>query len=409
MADAEHIAKLKEGVEAWGRWRKDHPETTPDLAGADLNNAGLRKANLADAVLANANLGAANLCGANLRGANLSGANLCEAVLIDASLIGANLRRTNLIRANMKGANLSEAAVSDAKLRDAILVGAKLFQSDLHKLDLSGVKIGGADLQESDLRGTNLRGADLSKANLHGADLRGADFTGASLANSNLSAARLKVTTFADNDLASVTGLDSVRHDGHSVIGINTLHKSWGKIPEIFLRGAGVPESFITYMRSFPGQPTEYYSCFISYSTKDQGFAERIHADLQVNGVRCWLASEDLRIGDRFRSRIEKEIGAHDKLLVVLSENSIRSQWVGDEVEAALEQERKKQGTVLFPVRLDEAVTETEESWAKALRRSRQIGDFCKWKDYELYRQAFNRLLSDLKAEKPQSAQLKVS
>ncbi len=130
---------------------------------------------------------------------------------------------------------------------------------------------------------------------------------------------------------------------------------------------------------------------------------------LQVNGVRCWLASEDLKTGETFRNRMEKEIGAHDKLLVILSENSVRSQWVGFEVEAALEKERKKHSTVLFPVRLDHRVADTEEAWAAALHRTRQIGDFCKWKDYELYRKAFDRLLSDLKAEKPESALLEAS
>ena len=48
-----------------------------------------------------------------------------------------------------------------------------------------------------------------------------------------------------------------------------TIYRSQGKIPEIFLRGAGVPEDFIVYMRSLVGKAIEFYSCFISYSTKD--------------------------------------------------------------------------------------------------------------------------------------------
>jgi len=56
-----------------------------------------------------------------------------------------------------------------------------------------------------------------------------------------------------------------------------------------------------------------FHSCFISYSTVDQEFAERIHADLQKNGIRCWFAPEDLKIGDRFFDRISESIHAHDK------------------------------------------------------------------------------------------------
>ena len=46
------------------------------------------------------------------------------------------------------------------------------------------------------------------------------------------------------------------------------------------------------------------YRAFVSYSSRDQDFADRLYADLQVKGVRCWFAPEDLKIGDRFRQRM---------------------------------------------------------------------------------------------------------
>ena len=85
--------------------------------------------------------------------------------------------------------------------------------------------------------------------------------------------------------------------------------------------------------------PIEFYSCFISYSSKDQEFAERLHADLQAKGVRCWFAPEDLKIGDRFQDRIEESIRVYDKVMIVLSDNSVRSRWVEREVNAARERE----------------------------------------------------------------------
>ena len=95
-----------------------------------------------------------------------------------------------------------------------------------------------------------------------------------------------------------------------STIGIDTIYKSRGKIPVEFLRGCGVPENFIAYMHSLTGQAFfEFYSCFISYSSKDQEFAERLHADLQAKGVRCWFAPEDLKIGDRFQDGSRNQYG----------------------------------------------------------------------------------------------------
>ena len=123
-----------------------------------------------------------------------------------------------------------------------------------------------------------------------------------------------------------------------------------------------------------------------------------LHADLQQKGVRCWFAPEDLKIGDKFRMRIDESIRVYDKLMVILSENSIRSPWVEEEVEAALEKKRKQDKLVLFPIRLDDAVMETEQAWASNLRRTRHIGDFRAWKDHDRYQKSFDRLLRDLKA-----------
>jgi hypothetical protein len=221
------------------------------------------------------------------------------------------------------------------------------------------------------------------------ADLNGAD----------LSYALVRWTIFGDVDLSRVKGLDTVRHEGPSTIGINTIYRSQGKIPEAFLLGAGVPDTFITYVASLTAEAIQYYSCFISYSTKDQEFAQRLHADLQSKGVRCWFAPEDLKIGAKIRPTIDETIRLHDKLLLVLSEHSVRSQWVEQEVETALARERKQNETMLFPIRLDNAVMEMEGGWPALIKNTRNIGNFSQWKDHDAYQKAFNRLLRDLKAE----------
>jgi TIR domain len=152
-------------------------------------------------------------------------------------------------------------------------------------------------------------------------------------------------------------------------------------------------------MRSLTGQAIEFYSCFISYSSKNHEFAERLHADLQDKGVRCWFAPEDLKIGDRIRLRIDESIRLHDKLLLVLSEESVKSQWVEQEVETALAREREQNRIVLFPIRLDESVMGVNSGWPSLIKNTRHIGDFSLWKAHDSYKDAFARLIRDLKAE----------
>src|SRR5947199_312522 len=134
-----------------------------------------------------------------------------------------------------------------------------------------------------DLIGANLSAADLSAADLREAELREADLSAA-----DLSAAKVGRTIFGDVDLRTVKGLETVAHLAPSTIGTDTLLRSEGDIPEIFLRKAGLSDAFITYTRSLVQSPITYYTCFISYSTKDQAFVERLYADLQANDVRCW-------------------------------------------------------------------------------------------------------------------------
>jgi hypothetical protein len=156
----------------------------------------------------------------------------------------------------------------------------------------------------------------------------------------------------------------------------------------------------IEYLPSIFNQAIQHYSCFISYSSKDDEFANRIHADLQNSGVRCWFAPHDMPTGAKIWDAIDEAIKLRDKLLLILSENSIGSDWVEDEVQKAFAEERDRRELVLFPVRVDDAVMETPEPWARKLRDQRNVGDFRKWKDHDAYKQSFAQVLRDL--TKPQ-------
>jgi len=250
----------------------------------------------------------------------------------------------------------------------------------------------------------NLFRVDLTEANLRGSVLALSTVSLANVCGTDLTDAHIGWMIFAETDLSRARGLDTVLHDAPSTIGIDAIYQSRGQLPEAFLRGAGVPESFITYVRSLVVNPAELYSCFISYSSKDKEFVRQLHSDLRSNDVRCWYDSEDLKIGDRFRDRIEESIRRHDKLLIVLSANSINSPWVQTEVEAALERERREQRSVLLPISIDDAFKDTPQAWAADLRRTRQIGDFSHWKNHDSYKTALDRLLRDLAAETPPKA-----
>ena len=154
------------------------------------------------------------------------------------------------------------------------------------------------------------------------------------------------------------------------------------------------------------GSAIEFYSCFISYSTKDQEFAERLYADLQASNVRCWFAPHDIQGGKKIHEQIDEAIRFHDKLLLILSPNSIKSAWVETEIAKARRRELRDSRRVLFPVRLVDFRSlqnwecfdaDTGKDSAREIREF-FIPDFSDWKNHDVYQKAFQRLLMDLKA-----------
>jgi uncharacterized protein YjbI with pentapeptide repeats len=359
VANLELFEKLLQGVESWNRWRRDHPETTLDLSFVDLG------------------------------GADLLGIDLASRFPGKAYLHGANLARSNLKDARLTGANLSSSTLAQADLRAA----------DLREVDLSG-----ADLRNANLGGADLTGADLRKANLLRARLRGANLTRANLSRANLGDAELGLTSFVDTVLVGAIGLESCRHFGQSYLDYFALAKS-SPLPLTFLRGCGLPDQYSEYLPSMLNRAIKFYSCFISYSTKDQSFADRLYADLQARGVRCWFAPHDVMGGRKIHEQIDDAIRLHDKLLLILSQHSMASDWMRTEIAEARKKEAIERKPLLFPITI--APFDEVQKWQlfdaergkDAAREIREyyIPDFSGWeRDKEAYYKAFSRLIANL-------------
>lgn len=358
LAREEQLARLRQGVNVWNEWRSNRPDEVINLKQADLRDADLEGADLART----------NLNGADLTRANLRRANLSEAKLVNSKLM----------EANFVEANFCEARLMEADLHDADLTRANLITSSLGSAKLFRTKLAWADLKEAFLGKTVF-----SETNLEGA---------------NLLRAKLNETFFSNVDLSLTGGLDRCDHYGPSCIDHRTLVKS-KSCPLDFWRGCGLPDRLIDYLPSLTDDAVHFYTCFISHSTKDLEFAERLHADLQDNGVRCWFSPQDMEIGGDIWDDIDSAIRTRDKIVLILSENALSSGWIEDEVKKGFAEERSRNQRVLFPVRIDDAVMDSGKPWITKLRDNRNIGDFTKWKEHDAYKATFERVLRDLKAK----------
>src|SRR5262245_30153422 len=246
---------------------------------------------------------------------------------------------------------------------------------------------------------------DLRQADLFRADLTRVDRIRAHLGEANLRGLEIGWTTLGDVDLSVVHGLDAVAHRGPSTIGIDTLYRSHGNIPEVFLRGSGIREDVITYMKSLVGRPFGFSSCFISYNHTDKSFACRLHDQLQGRGIRCWLDEHQMRPGDDIYEEIDRGIRFWDKVLLCCSQASLSSWWVDNEINKTFEKERRlmkersAKVLALIPLNLDGFLFKWTNGKAGEVK-ARLASDFTGWKrSHTKFEGAFESVIRALRAD----------
>lgn len=74
---------------------------------------------------------------------------------------------------------------------------------------------------------------------------------------------------------------------------------------------------------------------FMSYSSKDMAFAAQLERLLHKTDISGFLDQSDIAAGARVSSLIREEINSASAVLVLLSENAMKSNWVPFEIGLA--------------------------------------------------------------------------
>jgi hypothetical protein len=143
-------------------------------------------------------------------------------------------------------------------------------------------------------------------------------------------------------------------------------------------------------------------SCFVSYSRGDEEFVQRLNSRLRNENINVWYAGEQAKGSRRFLDEILRAIESKNKLILVLSSNSMKRDWVTTEIIQARKVEREENQRKLFPIRLvkfdkfKEWDTESGKDLAVELREY-YMPDFSNWEDPTAFEVEFAKLLRDLK------------
>ena len=366
MNSNQYLKIIKEGVTAWNNWRNNNPNIIPKLDGLDLSQMELKYIDIW-------HIEPATILSAGSVSWDLIGIDFSNCSLKNVKFNKSDLASADFSNSDITGADFSEAQISEANFENSKLLKTKFEGASISKVNFSNL-----DLSEVSFQGAQSKGDN----NFNNCILDKADFFNSSITIHEIKvASSFKGTIFSRNKL-EVPKLVQFRRLFFHQIGEET-HKKMVTEMDLYNEESGV-----------------YHSCFISYSSKDEIFVEKLHSDLVSRRVKCFFAPKDISIGDKIRPTIYEAIKNHSKLLLVISAASIESNWVENEVESAFEEENRLDQNILFPIRIDEVVFYSENSWSSTIRRQRHMGNFENWENESDYRKSLEKLLHDLRVDK---------
>ncbi len=95
-------------------------------------------------------------------------------------------------------------------------------------------------------------------------------------------------------------------------------------------------------------------SVFISYNHKDSEFVDKLAIELVRHNVKVWKDKWKISVGDSFITKIQDGIEGASYMCIVLSKNSIQSDWVKKELNAALIREVDDKKITILPILIDD-------------------------------------------------------
>ncbi len=95
---------------------------------------------------------------------------------------------------------------------------------------------------------------------------------------------------------------------------------------------------------------------FISYSSRDKKFVTWLINRLKAEGLDVWIDMQRIAVGDTIVEKLNEGLESASYLIAILSENSVSSLWVRDELGYAFFREKTKQPLTILPVVIDACV-----------------------------------------------------
>ncbi len=89
---------------------------------------------------------------------------------------------------------------------------------------------------------------------------------------------------------------------------------------------------------------------FLSHTSIDKPFVEKLARDLTRLGINVWYDKYEIKVGESILWKIDKGIRESEYLGIVISREAWESEWVKTEISAAWQKQVKQKGNFVLPI-----------------------------------------------------------
>ncbi|WP_371501750.1 toll/interleukin-1 receptor domain-containing protein [Kitasatospora sp. NBC_00374] len=369
------------------------------------------RAFLAEYAAGKREFGARRFTGLYLGGEDVRGATFVDCDFVDCIFATGDFSNCVFRDCRFSKINALRARFVEARFLDCDLEKAAFGTADFFRAEFDGGTFGG-----------NWHDAFFVQARFHRVTFLGSVFAGAHFGFTVFAAATFVACTLDPVVVAGLCRIDERTVANSFILNSRALDAARDRFQDEgaardFTRGLAELERFLLAVGAAPGTVRAYRdsargggepappTVFISYSSRDEQFATRLHELLEANGVDTWFAPHDIRGGRTILEQITEEIRRRGKLILILSEASMASGWVATEIGRAVSAERETGTRKLFPIRivphgrlLDWELFDADAGYDVARKiREYHIPDFSSAPDGLELEQAVSRLVRDLR------------
>jgi len=350
-----------------------------------------------------------------------------ETYFVNTTLKGELIEGLDLGNLNFHQSYFDNCTFQKCNFDQTVFVGASFQNAKFWNVKASHCIFNNADFYKAVIEKSVFIYCDFFKGCFINTEFRSSGLVGNSFNKAWFGFTKFFRTPFSFNDFSDTVHPSS---ESFCFIDINSIHMSaeiieehfnqqWNE-PDMLKRQREVVESQenISRFLSRCGLPPEAYllyqeisssskhdSVFISYSSNDEIFARELHTELQKQGIDVWFAPHDMEGGKKIIDQVTNAINEKNRVILILSEHSMKSGWVSTEIRKASRASDKY--SKLFPIRLVDY--EKIQNWElfdsdigedlAVHIRSFFIPDFTNWNDSEVFALEITKLSKALKKE----------